>query len=198
MASDWKLKKKIINRSLMTKLVSIMLVLASALLLLPSFSLMYPLHQKLGDYPSSEKTAGEWITISLENPVEMSFVASTDRLKSIYVNVQPLEGETFQDGEGYLITSIKYNGAVCTSVYQSLSDIQENKMQYIELDAKLKKNTSYQLCFEVLNTQTTRNLTTILCEYLFYIIMCRNLDIHIGFLCSDHNIVIYKVLTCQP
>ena len=67
--------------------------------------------------------------------------------------MQPLEGETFQDGEGYLITSIKYNGAVCTSVYQSLSDIQENKMQYIELDAKLKKNTSYQLCFEVLNTQ---------------------------------------------
>lgn len=153
MASDWTLKKKIINRSLMTKLVSIILVLASALLFLPSFSLLYPLRQKLGNYPSSEKTAGEWITISLENPVEMSFVASTDRLKSIYVNVQPLEGETFQDGEGYLITSIKYNGAVCTSVYQSLSDIQENKMQYIELDAKLKKNTSYQLCFEVLNTQ---------------------------------------------
>jgi hypothetical protein len=139
MASDWTLKKKIINRSLMTKLVSIILVLASALLFLPSFSLLYPLRQKLGNYPSSEKTAGEWITISLENPVEMSFVASTDRLKSIYVNVQPLEGETFQDGEGYLITSIKYNGAVCTSVYQSLSDIQENKMQYIELDAKLKK-----------------------------------------------------------
>ena len=32
MASDWTLKKKIINRSLMTKLVSIILVLASALL----------------------------------------------------------------------------------------------------------------------------------------------------------------------
>ena len=123
----------------MTKLVSIMLVLASALLLLPSFSLMYPLHQKLGDYPSSEKNGRRMDYYFLENPVEMSFVASTDRLKSIYVNVQPLEGETFQDGEGYLITSIKYNGAVCTSVYQSLSDIQENKMQYIELDAKLKK-----------------------------------------------------------
>lgn len=176
MASDWKLKKKIINRSLMTKLVSIMLVLASALLLLPSFSLMYPLHQKLGDYPSSEKTAGEWITISLENPVEMSFVASTDRLKSIYVNVQPLEGETFQDGEGYLITSIKYNGAVCTSVYQSLSDIQENKMQYIELDAKLKKNTSYQLCFEVLNTQ--RKIRAWGINASFYVMYTDGIDIN--------------------
>ena len=87
MASDWTLKKKIINRSLMTKLVSIILVLASALLFLPSFSLLYPLRQKLGNYPSSEKTAGEWITISLENPVEMSFVASTDRLKSIYLSL---------------------------------------------------------------------------------------------------------------
>ena len=95
MASDWTLKKKIINRSLMTKLVSIILVLASALLFLPSFSLLYPLRQKLGNYPSSEKTAGEWITISLKNPVEMSFVA----VSYTHLDVYKRQGYLFHKGQ---------------------------------------------------------------------------------------------------